>query len=157
MLKQGWLFRQLCGQTAEQVAETFTQEQWGGNPLEGMAPRAAKRNRRADQDLATHLVLGKGKEGTQRARNPFQNALSYKRLVDPTSSINCYTHMRTIVTQYGAAGRRDFSSAHHLSLAADGSRFSGRDLVSMLLVAHCKEAMGWKAMWLAPQVIFLKC
>ena len=73
--------------------------------------------------------------------------------MDPGSALNVGNHMCRILMRYKAAGARDFASAKHLSVAGDGSRFSGRDLVSLLLVAHCEDLDRWKAMWLAPEVI----
>ena len=153
----GWLYAQLLSELT--LAITFAiKEQLSSLPTDPMnLPTDFEQfleGKRLDRVVSDKLSLGEGTgQSTERVYNPAQHARSWALFKNCKRTLDVAFSMGRRLARYLHAGKEFMSDCFHLSVALDGSRFSGLDITMAVVQGTCMAEGVTKAMWAPPQVI----
>ena len=150
-----WLYNQLLSELT--LAITFAiNEQASSFPTDPMNLQtdfdSFLEGKRLDTVVAEKLSLGEGTgQSGERVYNPSQHARSWSMFKGDTKQVNVAFSMGLRMMRYLTAGKDFLKECVHLSVALDGSRFSGLD-ITLAVVQGTSQDKVTKAMWAPPQV-----
>jgi len=149
-----WFLGQWLNQIAAMVGIIYEEKGYTSNPLDVTAGFDWPAGRRHDKRLVETLALGRAPSGVDAVScHPEQHlrtfsVLSRRLKAGPA----CFDRVQsTILNKYLDVGRQHFSMCRVVTLAIDGSRFTGRDTCIGMLCGKHAATGDWAAMWCPPQ------
>ena len=150
-----WFLGQWLNQLALLVEIISMEKGYTENPLDLPSGFERPTGRRPDQRLVETLALGRAPSGVEAVScHPEQHIRTYAVFNSSVlkSSAASFARMQcSILNRYLEVGRQHLSMCRVITLALDGSRFTGRDTCIGMICGRHTATGEWAAMWCPPQ------